>query len=65
MDLVSVTLKNPVRTSKRTPHFTITKISWLTLFKEVIAVYRENHTKPTEKNAALLIDKAGGTYSYH
>jgi hypothetical protein len=25
--------KNPVRTSKRTPHFTITKINWLTLFK--------------------------------
>jgi hypothetical protein len=24
--------KNPVRTSKRTPHFTITKINWLTLF---------------------------------
>jgi hypothetical protein len=25
--------KNPVRTSKRTPHFTITKINWLMLFK--------------------------------
>jgi len=25
--------KNSVRTSKRTPHFTITKIDWLTLFK--------------------------------
>jgi len=25
--------KNPVRTSKRTPHFTITNINWLTLFK--------------------------------
>jgi hypothetical protein len=25
--------KNPVRTSKRTPHFTITTINWLTLFK--------------------------------
>jgi hypothetical protein len=37
--------KNPVRTSKRTPHFTITKINWLTLFKEVIAVYGENHAK--------------------
>jgi hypothetical protein len=24
--------KNPVRTSKRTPYFTITKINWLTLF---------------------------------
>jgi hypothetical protein len=27
------------RTSKRTPHFAITKISWLMLFKEIIAVY--------------------------
>jgi hypothetical protein len=25
--------KNSVRTSKRTPHFTITKINWITLFK--------------------------------
>jgi hypothetical protein len=25
--------KNSVRTSKRTPHFTITEINWLTLFK--------------------------------
>jgi hypothetical protein len=38
--------KNPVRTSKRTAHFTITKINWLMLFKEIIAVYSENHTKP-------------------
>jgi hypothetical protein len=25
--------KNSVRTSKKTPHLTITKINWLTLFK--------------------------------
>jgi hypothetical protein len=36
--------KNSVRTSKRTPHFTITKINWLTLFKEMIPVYTENYT---------------------
>jgi hypothetical protein len=36
--------KNSVGTSKRTPHFTITKINWLMLFKEIIAVYSENHT---------------------
>jgi hypothetical protein len=29
-------LKNSVCTSKRTQHFTITKINWLTLFKEII-----------------------------
>jgi hypothetical protein len=40
-------IKNPVRTSKKTPHFTITKINYITLFKQVIAVYDDNHTKCT------------------
>jgi hypothetical protein len=57
--------KNSVRTSKRTPHFTITKINWLTLFKEIIAVYTENHTEPKISNAELPIVKAAGTSSYH
>jgi hypothetical protein len=61
--------KNSVRTAKKTPHFTITKISWLTLFKEVIDVYSENHTKPANtlcgENAELLIVKVRGTYSSH
>jgi hypothetical protein len=34
-----------VHTAKKTPHFTVTKISWLTLFKEIIADYSENHLK--------------------
>jgi hypothetical protein len=38
--------KNSARTSNRTPHFTLTKISWLIIFKERIAVYSENHAKP-------------------
>jgi hypothetical protein len=33
--VVYVLFKNSVRTSKRTPHFTITRINWLTLFKEI------------------------------
>jgi hypothetical protein len=45
--------KNPVRTSKRTPHFTITKINWLTLFKEIIAVYSENHAKPISTKCSI------------
>jgi hypothetical protein len=61
--------KNPVRTSKRTPHFTITDINWLTLFKEIIAVYSVNHTKPINTLCGqvtdLLLVKAGGTYTYH
>jgi hypothetical protein len=56
--------KNPVRTSKRTPHFTITEINWLTLFKEIIAVYSEDHTKPYTQCVGLLIVKANGIYSY-
>jgi hypothetical protein len=37
------------------------------LFKEIIAVYSENHKKPVNtlcgKNVGFLIIKAGGTYS--
>jgi hypothetical protein len=46
MKLVYILFKNSVRTSKRTPHFTITRINLLMLFKEIIAVYSENHAKP-------------------
>jgi hypothetical protein len=45
--------KNSDRTSKRTPHFTITKINWLMLFKEVIAVYSEKHTKPINTKRSI------------
>jgi hypothetical protein len=37
---------NSVRTSKGTPHCTITQINWLMLFKEIIVIYSENHAKP-------------------
>jgi hypothetical protein len=37
--------KSPVLTSKETQHLSITKIDWLTVFKDIIAVYSENHTK--------------------
>jgi hypothetical protein len=37
--------KNSVRTSKRTPHFAITKINYLMVFKEIIAVCSEINTK--------------------
>jgi hypothetical protein len=45
--------KDPVRTSKRAPHFTITKINWLTLFKEIIAVYSDNHAKPINTKSSI------------
>jgi hypothetical protein len=44
--LVKIIFKNSVRTAKKTQHFTITKIDWLMLFKEIIPVYTDNHTKP-------------------
>jgi hypothetical protein len=63
--LVYITFKNSACTSKTTPAVTITKISWLMLFKEVITVYTENHTEPIHKNVELVIVKAAGTYGYH
>jgi hypothetical protein len=45
--------KNPVRTSKRTPHFTVTKINWLTVFKEIITVYSNNHAKPINTKCSI------------
>jgi hypothetical protein len=55
---------NSVRTSKRTPYFTITKINWLTLVKENIAVYSENHAKPINTKRSITAVKAVGSYSY-
>jgi hypothetical protein len=46
-------VKNSVRTSKRTPHFTITKINWLMLFKDIMAVYSENHAKPINTKCSI------------
>jgi hypothetical protein len=53
--------KNPVRTSKRTPHFNITEINWLTLFKEIIVVYSENDTEPINTNYRII----GGKRSWY
>jgi hypothetical protein len=57
--------KNTVRTSKRTPHLTITEINWLTLFKETVTVVQgiipscsQNHTRPIIQKVDLVIDKA-------
>jgi hypothetical protein len=66
--LALILFKYSVRTAKKTQHFTITKINWLMVFKEIIAVYSENHTKPINticvQNAMLLVAKAGGNFSY-
>jgi hypothetical protein len=61
--LVSIVFKNSVRTSKRTPTFTITKINWLTPFNEITAVYSENHAEPINTKISITV-KADGSYSY-
>jgi hypothetical protein len=35
------------------------------LFKEIIAVYCDNHMKPINTKWGLLIAKADGIYGYH
>jgi hypothetical protein len=40
--LVYIKFKNPLRTAKRTPYFTIIRINCLMLFKEIIPVYSRN-----------------------
>jgi hypothetical protein len=57
--LVYILFNNSVRTSKGTPNFTITKINWLTLFKEIIAVYSENYTKPINAKCSITDCQSG------
>jgi hypothetical protein len=45
MKIAWVTFKDSIRTAKKTQHFTVTKINWLTQFKEIIAVYSKNTTE--------------------
>jgi hypothetical protein len=47
-----------------TPHFANTKTNWLMLFKEMIAVYSENHVRPINTNTVLQVVKIAGTYNY-
>jgi hypothetical protein len=54
--------KNSVRTSKRTPHFTITKINWLTLFKaEPVMRFRTEarHMVALRLATELVTERAG------
>jgi hypothetical protein len=44
--LVQIKFKNSVRTAeKKAQLFTVTKINWLTQFKEIIEVYGDNYRK--------------------
>jgi hypothetical protein len=65
----SIIFNSSLPSSEKTQIFTITKISSLTLFKEIIAVYFGNHVKLIstfcDQNAELLNVKADCTCSYH
>jgi hypothetical protein len=52
--LIKIIFKELSRTSKKTQHFTITKINWLKLFKEIIAVNSENRTKPVSTKCRVI-----------
>jgi len=56
--------KNSVRTSKRTPHFTITKINWLTLFKEIIVTFKDTaRVTPESTGTVPCFSREGRTNS--
>jgi hypothetical protein len=58
---IYVIFKSSVRTSQETHHVSTTEPNQLTLFREIIAVYCENHREHTntlcEQNAGLLVLK--------
>jgi hypothetical protein len=66
--LIQILFENSIPASKRKQHSSITMINWLMLFKEIIAIYSENHRKPINtvcgQNVELLTVKADGTYNY-
>jgi hypothetical protein len=64
-ELLWIIFKSWVRIEKKTQHFGITKINWLTLFKKIITVYDENYTKYINTKWRVLIVDLGGAYSYH
>jgi hypothetical protein len=55
--------KHSARTAKKTQHFTISKISGLTLFREIIAISSENHMKSINtlwgQNEELIVEAGG------
>jgi hypothetical protein len=61
--LVYILFKNSVRTSKRTPHFAITKINWLTLFKlnplkpKLVWILFKNSVRTSKRTPHFAITK--------
>jgi hypothetical protein len=67
LKLIQIIFKNWVLTTEEIQHTSITRINWLMLFREIIAVCSENHMKPIStlcgQNEESVNVKAGGTYS--
>jgi hypothetical protein len=63
MDII---FRNSVPTAKKTQHVSIAKTSWLMLFREMIVIYSDNHTKLINtlcwQNAEILNVITGGAY---
>jgi hypothetical protein len=59
-----ITFRHSVRASNRTQHFTVEKINWLMLFRQINDVYTENRTRPITINLLLLTVIAGGTNGF-
>jgi hypothetical protein len=47
--------KNWVHTTKRTPHFTIKRINWIMMFKNIFAVYNEKNKIPIKTKCRVSI----------
>jgi hypothetical protein len=62
---IPLVFHNSVPTAKKTQCFSITKIKWLMLIKEIILVYTGNHTKGLNTTCRVIDFKAGGSYGYH
>lgn len=45
---------NSVPTAKKTHNVPGIRIKWLMLFKEIIPVYTENHTRPTNEEWSVI-----------
>jgi hypothetical protein len=53
LKIIQIIFRNSVRTSKRT-HFTVTKITLLMLFKEIIVVSTEKHKKAINTECGVI-----------
>jgi hypothetical protein len=65
---ICIMFKDSDPTTRKTHCVSVTKISWLKLFREKVAVCCENRTKPINtlwsKKTRFLIFKASGTHIY-